>query len=115
MDTIDIIDITLIYLTRTPVLMFFKPIQRIELLCSGVFDRLDNKEYILRPTWEGGDLYQMDDLNWAKYDNCITPFNISIAYFKKIETKTINKYNSIIITICQKHPQNYNNKPLVLC
>ena len=71
MEKMEKMETILIYLTRTPVLSSFNTIHRIELLRSGVFDRLDGKEYILHPTWEGGDLYPIDDLNWAKYDNCI--------------------------------------------
>ena len=61
---------TIIYLTRIPILTSFKPIRRIELLRSGVFN-CHNESFIYTPVWEGGDLYPVNDKNWDKYVDCI--------------------------------------------
>lgn len=60
----------IIYLTRMPILSAFKPIRRIELLRSGVFDT-HTESFVSSPVWEGGDLYPIDDENWDKYVDCI--------------------------------------------
>jgi hypothetical protein len=67
---------TIIYLTRMPILHSFKPVRRIELLRSGVYDH--HESFLETPVWEGGDLYPVDDANWDKYVECIknnTHFN----------------------------------------
>jgi hypothetical protein len=60
---------TIIYLTRMPILSSFKPVRRMELLRSGVYNSVNF--YLETPTWEGGDLYPIDDANWDKYLDCI--------------------------------------------
>lgn len=60
----------IIYLTKFPILSSFKPIRRIELLRSGLYDT-HNEYFVFSPVWEGGDLYPIDDENWDKYLECI--------------------------------------------